>query len=76
MGSAHNNEARTSYENRKKALKYGSETEDKSCLSQGHAASSLMVLISKICVLGSIPGFIVLSQKPWRLNADAKMLDV
>lgn len=48
----------------------------KSCLSQGHAASSLMVLISKICVLGSVPGFIVLSQKSWRLTAVAKMLDV
>lgn len=61
---------------REKTSKYGSETEEKSCLSQGHAASSLMVLISKICVLGRVPGFIVLSQKSWRLNAAAKILDV
>lgn len=40
-----------------------------SFVSQGHAASSLMALIFKICVFGCVPGLTVLSQKSWRLYA-------
>lgn len=41
----------------------------KRSLSQGRAASSLMVLTFKICIFGGVSEFV--SQKSWRLNAVA-----